>query len=141
MAHSRAKLTPFGRRLLVDRVERLGWTVAAASEALGVSSATGHKWCRRYREEGAAGLEDRCSRPRHSPRRLSGPAEQRILRTRSFRGRTVRAALSGRLPGASALDGVQSAAPSRLLPPARSGPPYRSFPGRMSIQGSCSISM
>lgn len=82
MAHSRAKLTPFGRRLLVDRVERLGWTVAAASEALGVSSATGHKWCRRYREEGAVGLEDRCSRPRRSPRRLGGPAEQRILRTR-----------------------------------------------------------
>ena len=82
MVHSRAKLTPFGRLLLVDRVEALGWTVAAACEALGVSNATGHKWVRRYRQEGAGGLDDRTSRPRHSPRRLSASAEQRILRNR-----------------------------------------------------------
>lgn len=82
MAHSRAKLTQFGRLLLVDRVEALGWTVAAACEALGVSNATGHKWVRRYRQEGANGLRDRTSRPQHSPRRLSLSAEQRILRNR-----------------------------------------------------------
>ncbi len=82
MAHSRAKLTPFGRLLLVGRVAALGWTVAMASEALGVSSATGHKWIRRYRQEGLTGLNDRTSRPRHCPRRLSASAERRILRGR-----------------------------------------------------------
>ena len=82
MAHSRAKLTPFGRLLLVERVAALGWTVAAASEALGVSGATGHKWVRRYRQEGLGGLTDRSSRPRRCPHRLSASAERRILRGR-----------------------------------------------------------
>jgi len=82
MAHSRAKLTPFGRLLLVDRVAVLGWTVAAASEALGVASATGHKWVRRHRQEGLAGLSDRSSRPLNCPRQLSASAERRILRNR-----------------------------------------------------------
>jgi transposase InsO family protein len=82
VVHSRAKLTPFGRLLLVDRVATLDWTVAAASEALGVSSATGHKWIRRYRQEGLPGLNDRTSRPRRCPRRLSASDERRILRNR-----------------------------------------------------------
>jgi len=37
MAHNTARLTPFGRRLLVDRVEQLGWPVAQAAQAAGVS--------------------------------------------------------------------------------------------------------
>jgi len=61
MLHRTAKLTPFGRQLLVDRILIEGWPPAA--EMLGVSRATAYKWLRRYRDEGAAGLEDRSARP------------------------------------------------------------------------------
>jgi len=63
-------LTVFGRQLLVDRVEIDGWTLAKAAEAAGVSRQTATKWVRRYRQLGAAGLEDRSSRPQRSPRAL-----------------------------------------------------------------------
>lgn len=68
MAHRRAKLTPQGRRLLVERIVELGWSVQAAAEAMGVSRQTAYKWLRRWRDEGAAGLVDRSSRPHRSPR-------------------------------------------------------------------------
>ncbi len=74
MAHRRARLTVFGRQLLVDRVETDGWSVARAAEAAGVSRQTATKWLCRYREAGADGLEDRSSRPQRSPRSL--PDEQ-----------------------------------------------------------------
>jgi hypothetical protein len=39
-----AKLTPFGRRLLVDRIRIEGWPPATAADMLGVSRATAYKW-------------------------------------------------------------------------------------------------
>ncbi len=82
MAHRRAKLTVEGRKLLVDRVRRQGWTVATAAEAQGCSRATAHKWIRRFDHEGCAGLADRSSRPHRSPRRLSQRREAAILERR-----------------------------------------------------------
>ena len=82
MAHRTARLNPFGRQLLIDRVLDQGWTVATASEAQGISRATGHKWVRRYRLEGPAGLLDRSSRPRRSPHATSAPEVQRIVAAR-----------------------------------------------------------
>lgn len=82
MAHRRAKLTPFGRLLLVQRVEVEGWAVARAAEALGVSRATGYKWIRRHRAEGLAGLEDRSSAPGHRPHALPPSAVREILALR-----------------------------------------------------------
>jgi len=82
VAHRRAKLTVEGRKLLVDRVRRQGWTVATAAEAQGCSRATAHKWIRRFDHEGLAGLVDRSSRPRRSPRRLSPQRELAILQRR-----------------------------------------------------------
>lgn len=82
MVHPRAKLTPRGRLLLVRRVEELGWPAAQVAEAAGVSRATVYKWLRRFRTEGAAGLLDRSSRPRRSPRALSAEQVKRILRLR-----------------------------------------------------------
>jgi transposase InsO family protein len=70
MAHRRARLTPFGRLLIVQRVDELGWTVAETAKAAGVSRSTAHKWVRRYRSEGEAGLADRSSRPHHCPHAL-----------------------------------------------------------------------
>ena len=85
MAHRRAKLTVEGRRLLVDRVCRQGWSVATAAEAQGCSRATAHKWLRRFNQEGLQGLADRSSRPHHSPRRLSQLREAAILERRDTR--------------------------------------------------------
>lgn len=82
MHHRRAKLTPFGRLLLVQRVEVLGWTAAQAAEALGVSRATTYKWLHRYGEEGEAGLEDRSSRPVNCPHALPVETVQMILSAR-----------------------------------------------------------
>lgn len=77
-SHKHARLTPRGRALLVSRVVELGWTVAAASQAAGISCRTGYKWLARFKAEGPDGLLDRSSRPRRLPRALSG-AEQAHL--------------------------------------------------------------
>lgn len=82
MSHRKAKLTPFGRLLLVQRVMGHGWPASRAAESVGVSRATAYKWVRRYRQDGAAGLEDRSSRPRRSPRALAQPEVERILAAR-----------------------------------------------------------
>jgi transposase InsO family protein len=75
-------LTVFGRQLLIARVEA-GWPAAHVAEQLGISRATAYKWIRRHRAEGPAGLEDRTSRPRRSPRRLSPALEAEILTARA----------------------------------------------------------
>jgi transposase InsO family protein len=82
MLHRTAKLTPFGRRLLVERVLIEGWPAATAAEVLGVSRATAYKWLSRYRVEGLPGLEDRSARPHHRPRALPEREVRRILVTR-----------------------------------------------------------
>jgi hypothetical protein len=73
MAHANARLTQFGRLLLVQRITELGWPPAQAAESLGVSRATAYKWLGRYRAEGPAGLADRSSRPRRCPHPLTPP--------------------------------------------------------------------
>ena len=82
MAHRTARLNPFGRELLVTRIAIDHWPIAKAAEAQGVSRTTAHKWLRRYELEGNAGLEDRSSRPRHSPRTTSPEDAREILAAR-----------------------------------------------------------
>jgi transposase InsO family protein len=72
--HGNARTCLHSRLLLVERALELGWTVAAAAEAAGVSARTAAKWLARYRSEGRAGLVDRSSAPRRIPRRT--PAER-----------------------------------------------------------------
>jgi transposase InsO family protein len=81
-SHKHARLTAKGRALLVSRVQQEGWTLRAAAEAAGISVRTVSKWLARYRAQGPAGLVDRSSRPRRSPRALSG---QEIERLRDLR--------------------------------------------------------
>ena len=83
MAHRRARLTPFGRLLIVQRVDELGWTVAETATAAGVSRATAHKWVRRYQQEGQAGLQDRSSRPHRCPGALPPRTVQVVLHRRA----------------------------------------------------------
>ena len=79
MLHRTAKLTPSGRRLLVERILLEGWPATTAAEMVGVSRATAYKWLRRYRSEGPSGLEDRSARPLRRPRALPEREVRRIL--------------------------------------------------------------
>ena len=63
MTHRNARLTVFGRLLVIRRLQA-GYTQAAAAAAAGVSRATVAKWRRRFRLEGLPGLQDRPSRAR-----------------------------------------------------------------------------
>lgn len=85
LSRPRARLTESGRWLLVQRVEREGWTVAATAEAAGVSRETVYRWLRRWEAERGKGLCDRSSRPQRSPRRLAAKAQSRICRLRRER--------------------------------------------------------
>jgi transposase len=82
VAHRRAKLTPYGRLVLVERVLVEGWSVGETAKAASVSTATVYKWLTRFGAEGPAGLEDRSSAPRHRPRALAPSQVQRILASR-----------------------------------------------------------
>jgi transposase-like protein len=83
VAHPGARLNVLGRELLVIPVEVPGWPVATAAQAQGISRATGYKWVRRFRAEGAPGLADRSFRPHHSPRATPAAEVARILAARS----------------------------------------------------------
>lgn len=82
MAHRNARTNVYARRLIVERF-LAGWPAARVAEQFGVSRATVHKWVRRYREDGWAGLADRCSRPHTSPCRTSPRVEASILELRA----------------------------------------------------------
>jgi transposase InsO family protein len=62
--HANARLSLKGRELLIDRVQRAGWSVSAAAEAAGISDRTARKWLTRYRVEGPEGLLDHSSAPK-----------------------------------------------------------------------------
>ena len=83
--HKNAKLTPAGRAELVKRVLCESQSVKEVGRAMGVSRRTVYKWVRRFEAEGVRGLEDRSSRPRRSPRRLTHKLVTRIERLRRRR--------------------------------------------------------
>jgi transposase InsO family protein len=85
MAHRNARLTEFGRLLLVQRITELGWPAAQAAESLGVSRATAYKWLARYRQHGSAGLADRSSQPHRCPHALTAAQVRRVLAARRRR--------------------------------------------------------
>ncbi|MFD4241423.1 IS481 family transposase [Streptomyces sp. NPDC058525] len=84
MSHRNARLTVFGRRLLVERV-RSGRPVAHVAAEMGISRATAHKWVRRWRVEGDAGLADRSSKPVSTPHRTPANTEADVCRLRTDR--------------------------------------------------------
>ena len=86
MAHPHAKLTVYARRLLIQRVVQEGWSVAQTACTLGISRACAYKWLRRYDELGDAGLADRSSRPKQSPRALGAAVSTQILALRYATG-------------------------------------------------------
>jgi transposase len=87
MSHRNARLNVRGRLLLVERVLGRGRPVAHVASELGISRQGAHRWIRRYRSEGAAGLHDRPSRPPRSPTRTAGEVEAQVLLLRRERRR------------------------------------------------------
>lgn len=62
-----------------DAVVEDGWTPTEAAAASGVSVQSVRKLLQRFRAEGPRGLQDRSSRPHHSPRQLPRRLERRIV--------------------------------------------------------------
>ena len=93
--HPNAKTTPYARRLLVQRVLELGWSMHDAAQAAGLSVRSGWRWVRRWREGGEAALCDRRSTPHRCPRRTSPARAARIDRLR--RQRRTAASISRRM--------------------------------------------
>jgi transposase len=89
--HTKAKLGLAGRRALVRAVEG-GLSLKAAGAVFNVSPATVHRWWHRWLEadlearRSLSCLQDRSSRPRHSPRELAGSLQKRICACRRETG-------------------------------------------------------
>jgi transposase InsO family protein len=81
--------------------------VAHVAKELGVSRQCAHRWVRRFRAEGEAGLRDRSSRPMRTPTRTSPEREQAVLAARQ----QLRAG-PGRI---AAVTGVPARTVSRVL--------------------------
>lgn len=96
VSHANAALTPRARLRLAQFVVEEGWTYAAAAKMFMVSPRTAKKWADRFRAEGAAGMVDRSSRPRHSPNKTSQQVMRRIVDVR-WRKRLGPVQIAGRL--------------------------------------------
>lgn len=83
--HPNAKGNANSRHLMVQRIQRGGWSVAEAAAAAGYSERSAFKWLRRFRDEGPEGLEDRPSTPHRVPRRTPRARVERILALRRKR--------------------------------------------------------
>jgi transposase len=81
MSHRNARLTPNGRRTLIERV-LAGRPVAHVAKEMGVSRTCAHRWISRYRSYGWAGLEDRSSRPKSCPHATPAPVVSEVLARR-----------------------------------------------------------
>jgi len=82
VAHRNARLTFYGRLLLVQRVRQEGMPVAHAAKAMGVSRQCAHRWVGRFDAEGEAGLHDRSSRPHRTPGRTAAAVEDLVVAAR-----------------------------------------------------------
>jgi transposase InsO family protein len=108
--HKNARLSFRSREALVWFVLEQGNTRKAAAAAFRVSAKTAAKWVERFQAGGVAGLMDRSSRPRHSPRQ-----------THSFLVEKVVALRRGHMPGyeIARRTGLSAASVSRILRRAR----------------------
>ena len=94
--HANAKTTPKTRQLMMDRVQRLGWTQAAAAHAASVSVRTVAKWAARHRL--GLALTDASSRPHRQPRQSAPARIQAVLAFRQQRWTSHQIAAHVRMP-------------------------------------------
>lgn len=90
--HKNARSSPASRALLVDRVERQGWSVAAGARAAGMSRRRSSEWVRRGRAGEA--MNDRSSAPARAHRIVLWKREAIVeLRRRRMVMRRIAAAV------------------------------------------------
>jgi transposase InsO family protein len=82
VSHGSARLTVYGRRLIVQR-HQAGWRQAHIAAAMGVSRKCVKTWIDRYAAEGEIGLVTRSSRPHVIANKTSDEVEQRVLAARA----------------------------------------------------------
>ena len=98
-AHKNARMTPFGRAVMIRRVLQEGWSVSAVAASFEVSTRTVRKWLARFRREGRAGLENRSSTPHLVANKVPAPWLAMIARLRrEYRMTSEEIALRLRLP-------------------------------------------
>src|ERR1700678_1439380 len=104
--HKNASLTPRGREAIARSVMEGGSSKAAAARAFHTTPKTVAKWVARFRAEGAAGLQDRPSRPHSSPGQTPLATCERVeaLRRQRHTGEQIAAEV-----------GVSAATVSRVL--------------------------
>lgn len=73
--HAGARTCPDCRLLIVSKVLEDMQSPSRVARDFRVTTQTVHKWIRRYRKEGTAGLEDKSSAPHTVPRRQIQPGE------------------------------------------------------------------
>lgn len=83
-AHRNARTTLHSRRELVERI-RQGLPAWQVAQELGISRQTVQKWLARARTQGDPGLQERSSRPAHSPTALPKSKLERIAALRQQR--------------------------------------------------------
>jgi transposase InsO family protein len=112
----------------------VGWSLAAAAEAAGVSERTCGKWVGRYRSEGEEGLLDRSSAPRSVPHRTPEELVEVIAALRRLRmtGAEIAFCLGTALSTTSAvLSRIGLGKLSRLEPPEPPNRYERARPGEL----------
>ena len=82
MSHANAALTPKARLRLATLIVEEGWPPAVAAKMFMVSAPTARKWAARFRAEGAAGMQDRSSRPHSCPHKTTPQVVRQIVRLR-----------------------------------------------------------
>jgi transposase InsO family protein len=82
VAHANAALTPRHRLRLAKAIVEDGWTISYAAAVFNVAWPTAKRWAQRYQQGGPAAMEDRSSRPHHSPRRTPAPVVRKIVHLR-----------------------------------------------------------
>jgi transposase InsO family protein len=108
--HKNARLSFRSREDLARFVLQQGGTRKAAAAAFRVSAKTAAKWVGRYQSAGLAGLMDRSSRPRRSPRSVAESVVSLVMELRR-----------GHMPGyeIARRTGLSAASVSRILRRAR----------------------
>jgi transposase InsO family protein len=87
MPGSPSKLNEHAKQTLISRVVGNGMSVAEAARVANISRQAAHRWVRRYRQLGPAGLQPGNRRPLHSPRATPRPLVEAILALRRRSGR------------------------------------------------------
>lgn len=111
--HKLARLTPFGREVMVQRVAA-GVPVSTVAREAGVSRQTVYKWCRRAEADAPDALHDRASTPHHSPQRLVRYRRRQIEKRRRQRWSSRRIAQYYQLPISTVVTEIRRLGLNRL---------------------------